>query len=176
MKAPYIKTLGFIVVAIAIALVFTSYKTSSKYRFDKTAEELHKELLTNSHNINPNDALKLIEGGSDDYVFIDIRNPREYDNFHIKGSVNVPQQRVLDENYVPYLQNNKKKILYSDHSIKADQIRVLLTQYGYKNLYVLQGGATYWKENMLNRDVFKGTAVYDDEQLKFDFKKLTSSK
>jgi len=106
---------------------------------------------------------------------IDIRNPREFDNFHIKGSVNVPIQRVLDDEYITYLKNDKKKILYSNESIKADQIRVLLTQYGYKNLYVLQGGASYWKDHMLSRDIFKAKTEYDDEKLKFDINKVAAS-
>ena len=37
---------------------------------------------------------------------------------------------------------------------------------------VLQGGARYWRENMLSRDVFKARAEYDDEKLKFDPAKL----
>jgi hypothetical protein len=48
----------------------------------------------------------------------------------------------------------------------------LLTQYGYENLIVLQGGANYWKENMLSKDVFKEATEYDDEKLRFDSEKL----
>jgi len=175
MKKPYIKLLGLIVVMIALGLVFTSLKSSKKYRFDKSAEELHGELVKGTHYIDPNTALQLITSKNDEYIMIDIRNPREFDNFHIKGSVNVPIQRVLDDEYITYLKNDKKKILYSNESIKADQIRVLLTQYGYKNLYVLQGGASYWKDHMLSRDIFKAKTEYDDEKLKFDINKVAAS-
>ena len=126
--------------------------------------------------MDPNKALEVISKKNQDYIFIDIRNPREFDNFHIEGAVNVPMQRALDDEYIPDLKNSKKKVLYSDESIKADQIRVLLTQYGYDNLYVLQGGANYWKENMVSKDVFKSKAEYDDEKLKFDIAKVKGSK
>lgn len=176
MKKPYITLLGLLVVVIAIGLIVASIKSSKKYKFNKSAEALHAELVTTKHYIDPNTAWEIISKKNDEYIFVDIRNPREYENFHIEGAVNVPIQRALDDEYIPNLKNSKKKILYSNESIKADQIRLLLTQYGYDNLYVLQGGADYWKENMLSNDIFKGKADYDDEKLKFDPKKINASK
>ena len=176
MKKPYIKLLGLIVVVIAVGLVFTSLKSSKKYKFEMSAEELHGELVKESHYMDPNKAWEIISKNNQDYIFIDIRNPREFDNFHIEGAVNVPMQRALDDEYIPELKNNKKKVLYCDESLKADQIRVLLTQYGYDNLFVLQGGANYWKENMISKDVFKSKSEYDDEKLKFDLSKVKGSK
>ena len=176
MKRPYIKLLGLIVVVITIGLIFTSLKSSKKFRFDKSAEELHSELVESKHYLDPNKALEIITNKNEDYIFVDIRNPREFDNFHIEGAVNVPMQRALDDEYIPYLENNKTKVLYSSERIKADQIRLLLTQYGYDNILVLQGGAIYWKDNMTSKDVFKSKASYDDEKLKFDLNKLKASK
>lgn len=176
MKKPYIKLLGLTIVVIAVGLIFTSLKSSKKYKFEKSAEELHGELVKESHYMDPNKAWEIISKKNQDYIFIDIRNPREFDNFHIEGAVNLPMQRALDDEYIPDLENSKKKVLYSDESIKADQIRVLLSQYGYDNLYVLQGGANYWRENMVSKDVFKSKAEYNDEKLKFDLSKVKSSK
>ena len=176
MKRPYIKLLGLIIVVIAVGLVFTSLKSSKKYKFEMSAEKLHGELVKESHYMDPNEAWEIISKYNQDYIFIDIRNPREFDNFHIEGAVNVPMQRALDDEYIPELKNNKKKVLYCDESLKADQIRVLLTQYGYDNLFVLQGGANYWKENMISKDVFTSKAAYDDEKLKFDLSKIKGSK
>ena len=175
MKRPYLSVLGIAIVLMAIGLIFTSYKSSKKYRFGKSAEELHSELIRSKHFIDPNSALKIIQENNEDYIFVDIRNPREYANFHIDGAVNLPMQRALDDENIPYLKDDRKKVLYSDESIKADQLRVLLTQYGYKNLYVLQGGAKYWRENMLKIDYFKAKAEYDDEKLKFDPQKIKAS-
>lgn len=171
MKRPYIKVLGLLVVVLAIGLVFASLKTSKKYKFSKSAIALHRELVSGSHLIDPATALELIKN-DEKYIFIDIRNPREYDNFHIEGAINIPMQRVLDDEYIPYLKNSKTKVLYSNESMEADQVRLLLTQYGYENLMVLQGGAMYWKENMLSTDVFGSKGEYNDEKLKFDLAKL----
>ncbi len=157
-------------------LIFTSMRSSQKYKFQKTAEVQHSELVKGNHLINPDKARDILSKQSDDYIFVDIRNPREFDNFQIEGAVNVPLQRVLDDEFVPYLKDKKKKVLYSNESIKANEIRLLLTQYGYDNLFVLQGGAKYWKENMLSKNVFKSKGEYNDNKLKFDPNKLKASK
>lgn len=172
MKRPYIKILGLLVIALAFGLVFASLKTSKKYKFNKSAKALHQELVSGSHLIDPVTAQELMKKNDEKYIFIDIRNPREYDNFHIEGAINIPMQRVLDDEYVSYLKNEKTKVLYSNESMEADQVRLLLTQYGYENLMVLQGGAMYWKENMLSTDVFGSKGEYNDEKLKFDVAKL----
>ena len=172
MKRPYLITLGIVVVILAAGLIFASVSASKKFKFENSAESIHAELIEASHFMDPQTASKLISAKDGKYVFVDIRNPREYDNFHIDGAVNVPMQRVLDDEYVQYLKDDRVKVLYSEESIDADQIRLLLTQYGYENLMVLQGGAKYWREYMTSRDVFKSGGEYDDEKLKFDPDKL----
>ena len=172
MKRPYLVTLGIVIVVLATGLIFTSIQTNKKYWFKRSAEEIHAELIDAKHFMDPQTAMKLISNKDEKYVFVDIRNPREYDNFHIESAVNVPMQRTLDDEYVQYLEDDRIKVLYSNASIDANQVRLLLTQYGYDNLMVLQGGANYWKEHMLKRDVFKSSGEYDDEKLKFDPAKL----
>ena len=175
MKKPYLKIFGSIVIALIAGLIFTSLESNKKYKFQKTAEVQHSELVTGNHLISPDKAKDILSKQSDDYIFVDIRNPREFDNFHIEGAVNVPLQRVLDDEFIPYLKNKKSKILYSNESIKANEITLLLAQYGYENLFVLQGGANYWKENMLSKDVFKSKGEFNDNKLKFDPGKLKAS-
>ena len=172
MKRPYIKLLGLLVVVLTIGLVFTSLRASKKYKFSRSAIALHQELVSGSHLMDPATALELMRINDANYIFIDIRNPREYDNFHMEGAINIPMQTVLDDEYIPYLKNTKTKVLYSNESLEAEQVRLLLTQYGYDNLMVLQGGAMYWKENMLSTDVFVSKGEYNDEKLKFDPAKL----
>jgi hypothetical protein len=58
----------------------------------------------------------------------------------------------------------------------ADQVRLLLTQYGYDNLMVLQGGVAYWQESVLSNDIFKAAGEYDDEKLLFSADSLKSQK
>ena len=175
MKKPYIKILGLFVIVLMMGLIFTSLKSSKKYKFDISAEEIHAELVNSIHYVNPNEVQEIISNKNKDYVFVDIRNPREYDNFHIESSINVPMEKVLNDEFSSFFENNKTKVLYCDNSLKSNQIRLLLTQFGYENILVLQGGANYWQENMISKDIFKSTPEFDDEKLKFDSDKLKPS-
>ena len=172
MKRPYLISLALVVLLIGAALVLTSLSASKKYKFGKSAESIHAELLESDYFMTPDHAKELIDGKDENYIFVDIRNPKDYDNFHIESAVNVPMQRVLDDEYVPYLKDDRIKVLYGDGSIEANQIRLLLTQYGYSNLMVLHGGADYWRKNMVEKDIFKAPPTYDDEKLDFDPKEL----
>ncbi len=176
MKRPYLKLLGLIIVLMLAGLVFTSLKTRNKYRFKKPAEELHSELIKSNHFLSPQKALEIINQKDGKYLFIDIRNPREYDNFHVEGAINIPLPQILDDQYASLFKNDKIKVLYSNESIKADEAWLLLTQYGYENLLVLQGGANYWKNNVISKNVFDRKGDYDDEKLKFDISKIKSAR
>ncbi len=172
MKRPYLVTLGIVMVVLAAGLILASIQTSKKYKFKRQAEDIHTELIEAKHFMDPGTAKDLISKKDERYIFVDIRNPREFANFHIESAVNVPMQLALDDEFIPYLKDDKIKVLYSEESIEADQVRLLLTQYGYNNLMVLQGGAKYWKENMITNDVFKSKGEYDDEKLIFDPEEL----
>lgn len=172
MKRPYLITLALVVFVLGAVLVLTSMSANKKYKFKRSAEDIHAELLEANYFMPPEEAKQLIDLKDDTYIFVDIRNPRDYANFHIESAVNVPMQRVLDDDYVPYLKDDRIKVLYSEGSVEANQVRLLLTQYGYENLMVLHGGAAYWRGNMLKKNIFKALPEYDDEKLKFDPKKL----
>lgn len=176
MKKPYIKSLGLFVIIIFAGLVFLSVKSSKKYQFHKTAEELHAELVEGKHYIDPVKAKELISKQNKDVVFVDIRNPREFDNFHLEGAINIPMPQVLDDEFTTFFENNKTKVLYCDEIVRADQVRLILTQFGYEHIQVLQGGVNYWKANMSSTNVFESKGEYDDEKLKFDPKKLKAKK
>ncbi len=174
MKKPFLRVIAGLFILIAILLIYTSFKHHQKYKFRVDAKEMLAEMVNSSHQIAPDAAKKVLN--SDDYIFIDLSNPRAFERYHVKGSVNVPFEMVLDDNYKPLLQEATKKILISETGIRAEEVWILLTQYGYKNLYVLEGGKAYWKKNIADRDVLKNPAPYEDEKPKFDYKALTSKK
>lgn len=172
MEKPYIKILGVVVVVIAVTLIITSLRSMSKYKFDQTAEQLHAQVVKAEHFLDPMSAKDILYKNDEKYLFIDIRNPRAFDNFRLESAINIPMQQVLDDDFRSVFSNEKIKVLYSENSIDADQVRLLLTQYGYDKILVLQGGVSYWKENMLKDDIFSKKGEYDDEKLKFDPEKL----
>lgn len=174
MKKPFLRVIAGLFILIAVFLIYTSFKHNQQFKFKVTAEDMHLKLLSDSHQVTPAEAQKLLK--SDEYVFVDLSNPRQYEYFHIAGSYNVPFETVLDDAYKSLLKESKKKVLVSETGIRAEEIWNLLTQYGYNNLYVLEGGRTYWREYIASGKLFKEKGIYEDEKAKFDYKGLTSKK
>jgi len=81
-------------------------------------------------------------------IFLDAREPEDYQAGHIRGAINLPFER-LDEywpNVEPYVAKNAQIITYcsgADCELSLHEARFLKGQ-GYSNLFVFFGGWTEW--------------------------------
>ena len=175
MKKVHIILLGSVVVLLLAFLIITSLQSRERYRFRLSASELHAVASDSAHYISPEKALALLRENTGEYLFVDLRNPRQYDNGHIEGSVNLPMETVLEPAARKQLRSAPNIVLYDEGSAAANQVWMLLRQTGTENLYVLEGGLAYWKQQVMNPDIFKSAAIAADEKAKFDFKGLTQS-
>ena len=173
MKKIHIILLGSVVVLLLAFLIITSLQSRDRYRFRLSAAELHAIASDSAHYMSPEKALALLREHDGEYLFVDLRNPRQYDNGHIDGAVNLPMETVLDPAARVLLRSAPNIVLYDDGSVGANQVWMLLRQTGFENLYVLEGGLAYWKQQVMSPDIFKPAAIAADEKAKFDFKGLT---
>lgn len=95
------------------------------------------------YKISPSKARELIY--TNPYILlIDVRDPEEYYEEHIPGSINIPLQ-VLDTEIVNLSVNPSTPIiLYCKMGMRAASGASLLYQMGFQNLYVF-GGIDDWK-------------------------------
>jgi rhodanese-related sulfurtransferase len=176
MKKSYITILGIIVIALLAGLIMVSVQSQHKFAFVNTAETVHKELVSAKQFVTPDEAQAMLSATDKKPIFIDVRNPRKFDNFHLPNSINIPMQQVLDEQYKPLWNNGELKVLFGTDTRQADQVRTLLIQFGYTNVSVLHGGSNYWKQNMINSGPFTSKAEYDDEKLNAEALKSATGK
>jgi len=176
MKKPYITILGIVIIVLLGSLIVISVKSGQQFAFTSTAESTHASLISDNHFVTPDDAQKMIASPDKSVTFIDVRNPREFDNFHLDGARNIPLPQVLDKEYESFWKDSNTKVLYGNDTRQADQVRTLLVQYGYSNISVLHGGANYWKQNILNAGPFSSKAEYDDEKLNVEALKAATGK
>ncbi len=176
MKKSYISILGAVVIMALIILVVISLKSRNDFTFSTSAETVHASLIADNHFVAPDDAQKMIASSGNSVIFIDVRNPREFDNFHLVGARNISLPQVLDSEYETFWKDGSAKVLYGNDTRQADQVRTLLVQYGYTNISVLHGGINYWKQNMQNSDPFSSKAEYDDEKLDAEALKVATGK
>jgi len=164
--------LSLVLMILALVIAFVPENTTRPYKL--TAEQLLTEIRTGTQFISPDEVADKIIQKDPSIQLIDVRNPREFDQFSLPGAINIPLQDILSENWVDVLnQGTKMNIFYSNGSTEANEAWLLTRQLGYQNNYVLQGGLNYWMETVLNPSK-PGTIGSNDEIARYDFRKAAS--
>jgi len=143
-KLPIRKRVGI----IAIILGFIAIFAGSPY--DRSTTRINVKALTNislkeDHSINADELAEWIIKGKYDYRLIDLRDSEKYYEYNIPGSENIPIRNIIDSD----LMRNEKIFLYSDFESVAAQGWFLLKADKFKSVYILEGGLTYWKDQVL---------------------------
>ena len=143
-KLPIRKRVGI----IAIILGFIAIFAGSPY--DRSTTRVNIKELTNislkdDHSINAYELAEWIIKGKYDYRLIDLRNPEVFSQYNIPGSENIPIRNIIDSD----LMRNEKIVLYSDEETVAAQGWFLLNADNFKNVYIVEGGLTCWKDQVL---------------------------
>lgn len=133
---------------VAIFLGFTAFVISDPFE-NSTAKINMKDLSYMVQNevdhVNVDDLADWIIKGKSDYRLVDIRSEKEFGNYNIPGSENIPISGLLDGN----LSRNEKIILYSEGGIHSAQAWFLLKAKEFKNVYILRGGLDEWNDLVL---------------------------
>lgn len=167
MKHIYIISLGGLILLMGLFFIVANIQANNKYKFKKSAREMLLEVTSRDHFVSI-EKVKNREKSSVNYALIDIRTPKEYVGYHIEGAINIPFERLLDESNESLFRNDDQKILYGVNSVNANSAWMVLTQYGFENISVLDGGITEWKEFDENKENLKNQGILD-EHPKFDY-------
>ncbi len=123
------KILGVIVVFFfGLLLVLTSAMDRSNLRYSA------EEMITLSKTAYVLDSLPY----SGDYLKIDLSEPQLFTDNDVESTVNIPFAMLLNREYVDIWQNDQNKVLTGVSEMELHQAWMLLTQLGYKQLYVLE--------------------------------------
>lgn len=87
--------------------------------------------------ISGNDLLRL----DDSYKIIDVRTEEEFKNGHIKNAVNVPLDKIMDNNFD--LDKDDKLVVHCRTNGRSKQALAILSDLGYKNLSLAPGVDLY---------------------------------
>ena len=87
--------------------------------------------------ISGNDLLRL----DDSYKIIDVRTEEEYKNGHIKNAINVPLDKILENDFD--LDKDDKLVVHCRTNGRSKQALAILNDLGYKNLTLAPGVDLY---------------------------------
>jgi rhodanese-related sulfurtransferase len=140
--------LAFIFIVLAGGLVLLPKYTKH--------EGIHPEnLLSNAISperyISSDELANKLINQDPSFILIDVREESEFLKYSLPNALNIPLKKLLDEDSIPYLnQNQYNVILFSNDHFYADQAWLLCNRLGYKNLKVLKGGLNNWFNTIIN--------------------------
>lgn len=112
---------------------------------------MHQTTLTNPR-IEPKALAQMLNRG-EPVQLIDVRSPREYDEAHVPGAINVPLEQV--ESRLSDLRPGQPAVLICQSGRRADMCRTILENHR-DDLIVLEGGTSAWMQEGL--PIVRGTA------------------
>ncbi|MFC2124251.1 rhodanese-like domain-containing protein [Bacteroidota bacterium] len=168
MKRPNLFAIAMIIVVLGVLLGAAALRKNEKYAFKLTAQEMHTKITSESHIISTQEIIKEIESGNTNMVLVDLRTPREFIGEHIEAAINIPYERILDEDIESFFEDDRTKVLYDNNDVWSNAAWMILTQYGYENLVVMRGGLEGWNASIENKDIVQGDYPLD-EAAKFDY-------
>jgi rhodanese-related sulfurtransferase len=130
------------------ALGFLALFAGSPYKGSEVkvdSKELAVIVEKEVDHVSPEDLAGWIIQGKSDYRLIDLRNEKDFSEYHIPSAENVSLTSLRDAQ----LTRNEKIVLYSDGGIHSAQAWFLLRAENYKGVYILLGGLEDWKEKIL---------------------------
>ncbi|MBN1256016.1 MAG: sulfurtransferase [Deltaproteobacteria bacterium] len=137
------KRKNLILVALIIGIAF-AYSACTTLAKDMTVDDFKTKALKHITQISPVDAKALFDKG---VVFVDVKEPDEFQAGHIRGAKNIPRGTV--EWMVPKQVTDDKNatmVVYCEHGSRGMLAAYALVQMGYKNAKNLEGGRSAWEK------------------------------
>ncbi|OZM58726.1 hypothetical protein CIB95_00265 [Lottiidibacillus patelloidae] len=97
--------------------------------------------------INTDELASIMQGTNDNTIFIDVREPYEFEEGHINDMINMPLSS-LEDNYEELPLDSEIVIICrsGNRSMKAAN---MLKKYGYTKLINVQGGISNWNGKLV---------------------------
>lgn len=94
-------------------------------------------------NISPTWLTYLIEN-TPNFILIDIRNSKEFRDFHIKRSILIDPANIIEQVSKLAVSKNTKLVIYDSNNSTSPYIANELLGEGYHNVSILEGGFQQW--------------------------------
>jgi len=162
---------AFITLAFFVIL-FVIFKTKQGEQFAHSAKDMVETVKNENYLVKPSKVFDFQRMNNTEWEIVDVRSPRFYANHHIDGAKNISFASMLKESNTDYWKSTTKKLLYADDEARAVNAWFILSELGYENIYVLEGGYDFWKKNIESK--FTKAYSVNDEKAKYDYKKIMS--
>ena len=110
----------------------------------KTKVQLSKEIF-------PTEAWELISKNreSDDLVIIDVSTPKEYEDLHLEGAINMNLISRFFKTRLDAMDKSSTYVVYCKVGGRSKIAQKLMQQLGFRTVYNVVGGTLLWEEEGL---------------------------
>ncbi len=108
----------------------------------KTGEELTEEARAQIRELKPADVKALLEA-KDDVVYLDVREPNEWNLGRIPGAVHLPRGN-LESKLESMVDRSRKIVVYCARGNRSALAALTMKQMGYEDVTSMSGGFQAW--------------------------------
>lgn len=133
--------LSIFIIAILSFVVLTS-NTTVNSGIEVVETLIKSDELGTQHDVSSGKFKNLI--AENKYILVDIRTVKEFQNSHIKGSLNIDWYKRGFETEIQKLDKNTPILIYCRSGNRTGKAKYALLGMGFKKVYNLQYGINEW--------------------------------
>ncbi|MCB0717557.1 MAG: rhodanese-like domain-containing protein [Bacteroidetes bacterium] len=133
------------IAAVVLGLVSLAGTTQSNEKVTIDARELALIVENEVDHVTVQKLADDLIRGETNFRLLDLQTPEDFAAYHLPGAENVQLNDLAE---YP-IQRNERIVLYSGGGIHSAQAWFLLKARGYKAVYMVLGGLSSWKEEVL---------------------------
>ena len=101
-------------------------------------------------HISQDEAMQIMEEETG-YLIVDVRRPDEFEEGHIEGAINVPNEEIADEVLEELPDTDQLLLVYCRTGRRSKEAAEKLAEIGYTNVYEI-GGINTWPGTIVTED------------------------
>jgi rhodanese-related sulfurtransferase len=158
-----------------LGLIIAAVPQNTTLPYKLTAEQMLEQANSRVHTYSPEEVAEIIIQKDPEFQLIDIRPQDEYEKFSLPGAINIPLTDILNEEYRDILnQDVKRNILFSNGTVDATKAWMIMSQLGWENNYIMEGGLNYWAEVIMN-PLPPASVQANEEIARYQFRKAAGN-
>ena len=168
---------GALVALAAVVLVIG--QPSSEDRWQVVAAESQARLDERAVQISSAEFIKYRDDSKIKIVPLDVREERYYNQFHLRGAVHVPLDKVQEKaRELQFEPANTVFVTISNDEAAATEAWKILKAESVPNAYILEGGINAWLKTYAGDSLAEDDKVYNrqEDQLAYKFNAATGSR